>query len=304
MNRCLFLFLLFLSAEILAQNSARVSVDTLSTDDKYLKIVIYDNMTWDSLVMPKPKHLNSEQYDSDWLTTDHNSYRNFDITTLPDTIILPLIEDSTDFCMPRIGFVYSKYGWRHGRAHTGSDIPLNIGDPVYSAFEGKVRYTGYCGGYGNLVVVRHANGLETYYGHLSKILVRENEPVDVGEVVGLGGSTGRSTGPHLHFETRYKGFPFDPETIVNWKDTTLRCDTLVLPRHKLNSTSRSSSSSSSSSSASTVETGEGTWHIIRQGDTLSALARKYGTSVSKICSLNNNLTPNTVLQLGRKVRVR
>ncbi|MBR4584830.1 MAG: LysM peptidoglycan-binding domain-containing protein, partial [Bacteroidales bacterium] len=102
---------------------------------------------------------------------------------------------------------------------------------------------------------------------------------------------------------RYKGFPFDPETIVNWKDTTLRCDTLVLPRNKLNSTSRYSSSSSSSS-ANTVETGDGTYHIIRQGDTLSALARKYGTSVSRICSLNNNLTPNTVLQLGRKVRVR
>lgn len=304
MNKCLFLFLLFLSAEIFAQGIAKVSVDTLSTSDKYVKIVIFSDRTWDSLVLPKPKHVNSEMYDIDWITTDHNAHRNFDIATLPDTIVLPLIEDSTDFCMPRVGFVYSKYGWRHGRAHTGSDIPLNIGDPVYSAFEGKVRYTGYCGGYGNLVVVRHANGLETYYGHLSKILVRENEPVDVGEVIGLGGSTGRSTGPHLHFETRYKGFPFDPETIVNWKDTTLRCDTLVLPRNKLNSTARYSSSSSSSSSASTVETGDGTYHIIRQGDTLSALARKYGTSVSRICSLNNNLTPNTVLQLGRKVRVR
>jgi len=259
-------------------------------------------MTWDSLTLPKPKHVDSEVYDSDWITTNHNAYREFDVKTLPDTIVLPLIEDSTDFCMPRIGFVYSKYGWRHGRAHTGSDIPLNVGDSVYSAFEGKVRYTGYCGGYGNLVVVRHYNGLETYYGHLSKILVKENEPVDVGEVVGLGGSTGRSTGPHLHFETRYKGLPFDPETIVNWKDTTLRCDTLVIARGKLNSTSRYNSGSSSSSS-STTYTGEGTWHTIRQGDTLSAIARRYGTSVGRICSLNDNLTPNTILKLGRKIRV-
>lgn len=301
MKRYLFLFLLFLSAEIFAQGIARVSVDTLSTADKFVKIVIYSDKTWDSLTIPKPKHFDSDIYHDDWTVTDHNAYRNFDITTLPDTIVLPLIEDSTDFCMPRNGFVYSKYGWRHGRAHTGSDIPLNIGDSVYATFEGKVRYTGYCGGYGNLIVVRHPNGLETYYGHLSKILVRENEVVNVGEVIGLGGSTGRSTGPHLHFETRYKGFPFDPESIVCWKDSTLRCDTLVLPRNKLNSTSRYSSSSSS---ATVVETGEGTYHIIRQGDTLSALARKYGTSVSHICSLNGNLTPNTVLQLGRKVRVK
>ena len=301
MKKCFLLFLLFISAKIFAQDYVKVSVDTLSTSDKYVKVVIFSDKTWDSLVLPKPKHADSEVYASDWITTDHNAYRNFDIATLPDTIVLSLIEDSTDFCMPREGFVYSKYGWRHGRAHTGSDIPLQIGDSVYSAFEGKVRYTGYCGGYGNLIVVRHHNGLETYYGHLSKILVRENETVNVGEAIGLGGSTGRSTGPHLHFETRYKGFPFDPETIVNWKDSTLRCDTLVLPRTKLNSTSRYSSSSSSSTA---VTTGEGTWHTISQGDTLSALARKYGTSVSRICSLNDNLTPNTVLKLGRKIRVK
>ena len=111
MNKCLFLFLLFLSAEIFAQGVAKVSVDTLSTSDKYVKIVIFSDRTWDSLVLPKPKHVNSEMYDIDWITTDHNAHRNFDIATLPDTIVLPLIEDSTDFCMPRVGFVYSKYGW-------------------------------------------------------------------------------------------------------------------------------------------------------------------------------------------------
>jgi len=301
MKRLLILFLSFISVEIFAQNETRTPIDTLSTKDKYVKILIYNDMTWDSLSLPAPKHVNSEVYASDWKTNDHNAYRNFDISTLPDTIVLALVEDLSDFCMPRQGFVFSKYGMRHGRAHTGSDIPLHIGDTVRSAFEGKVRFAGDCGGYGNLIVVRHANGLETYYGHLSKILVQENEPVNVGEAIGLGGSTGHSTGPHLHFETRYKGFPFDPETIVSWQDSSLRCDTLVLPRNKLNSTSRYGSSSSGSAVASS---GGGTWHTIRQGDTLSAIARRYGTSVSKICSLNSNLTANTVLKLGRKIRVK
>ncbi|MCF0207460.1 MAG: peptidoglycan DD-metalloendopeptidase family protein, partial [Bacteroidales bacterium] len=152
-----------------------------------------------------------------------------------------------------------------------------------------------------LIVVRHANGLETYYGHLSKILVETGESVNVGELIGLGGSTGRSTGPHLHFETRYKGFPFDPETIVVWDKNSLRNDTLVISRNKLNSTSRYSTSSSSGNA---VDTGTGSWHTIKQGDTLSGIARKYGTSVSRICDLNDNLTPTTILSLGRKIRVK
>ncbi len=299
------LFLLFLSAEIFAQNATKVSVDTLFTDDKYVRVVIYNDKTWDSLLLPKPKHYNSEVYDSDWITENHNAYREFDIKTLPDTIRLLLVEDSAEFCIPREGMVYSRYGWRGRRSHTGVDIPLHTGDTVRSIFEGKVRYTGYYGGYGNLVVIRHHNGLETYYAHLSKILVDVDEPVDVGEIIGLGGSTGRSTGPHLHFETRYKGFPFDPEAVVVWKDNSLRNDTLVLPRTKLNSTSRYSKSwlTSSASASSSVDTSEGVWHTIKQGDTLGALARKYGTSVSRICNLNDNLTPKTILKLGRKVRV-
>lgn len=300
MKRYLLLFLLFLSADIFAQT--KIPVDTLRSSDKFIKVVLYSDKTWDSIIVPRPKHYNSELYYSDWITEDHNSYRKVEMTDIPDTIVLPLVDDSTDFCMPREGQVYSRYGWRHGRAHTGVDIPLHIGDPVYAAFEGRVRYTGYYGGYGNLIVIRHWNGLETYYAHLSKICVEVGEIVNVGERVGLGGSTGRSTGPHLHFETRYMGCPFDPETIVVWKENRLRNDTLTLPRTKLNSTSRYSTPSSSSSSS--VDTGEGTWHTIRQGDTLGALARQYGTSVNRICSLNDNLTPTTILKLGRKIRVK
>lgn len=301
MKRFLFLFLLFLTTENFAQNLAKISVDTLSTNDKYVKVVIYSDKTWDSLSLPRPKHYNAEEYNTDWFTDNHNAYREFDIASLPDTIILPLIEDSTDFRLPISGLVYSKYGWRRGRAHTGIDIPLKIGDPICTAFEGKVRFTGYCGGYGNLVVVRHYNGLETYYAHLSKILVRENETLNVGEIIGLGGSTGRSTGPHLHFETRYKGQPFDPETIVVWKDEKLRNDTLTISRAKLGSTSRYFPASTNGSA--TLSTGEGVWHTIKQGDTLGAIARRYGTSVSRICNLNDNLTPKTVLRLGRRIRV-
>lgn len=301
MKKYLLLFLLFISAEILAQT--KIPVDTLKSYDKFIKIVLYSDKTWDSISMPKPKHYDSELYYTKWKTDEHNAYKDVQITDLPDTITLTLVEDSSDFSMPCIGYVISKYGWRHGRIHAGSDIPQHIGDPIHTAFEGRVRFTGYCGGYGNLVVVRHWNGLETYYGHLSKICVETGEFVNVGEVIGLAGSTGRSTGPHLHFETRYMGFPFDPETLVVWNDNKLRCDTLTLPRTKLNSSSRYSESSASSSS-STIITGDGTWHTIKQGDTLGAIARRYGTTVSKICSLNNNLTPTTILKLGRKIRVK
>ena len=105
---------------------------------------------------------------------------------------------------PYVGKVYSKFGYRRGRRHQGTDIPLKSGTPVAAAFDGRVRMSSYVSGYGNLVILRHENGLETFYGHLSKRQVSVGDWVRAGDIVGLGGSTGRSSGPHLHFETRYK----------------------------------------------------------------------------------------------------
>lgn len=149
---------------------------------------------------------------------------------LPDEINLKLIKDSSDFCFPVRNPKTSDYGWRWHRGHHGVDIRLKTGDPVYSAFGGVVRVASRMGGYGYCVVVRHPNGLETLYGHLSKISVQPNQQVAAGDIVGLGGSTGNSTGPHLHFECRFLYQTFDPEWILDFSSFSLRTRRLHLDK--------------------------------------------------------------------------
>ena len=152
------------------------------------------------------------------------------VAILPDEINLLLIRDSSEFCFPVRSRKTSNYGWRWNRGHHGVDIGLHTGDPVMAAFSGTVRVAGRMGGYGNCVVVRHANGLETLYGHLSKINVKPKQVVTAGEVIGLGGSTGNSTGPHLHFECRFMYQTFDPEWILDFDNFTLRTRRLHLDK--------------------------------------------------------------------------
>ena len=152
------------------------------------------------------------------------------VELLPDEVNLVLARDSSDFCFPVRDVKTSPYGWRWKRGHHGVDIRLRTGDPVRSAFAGTVRVAGRMGGYGNCIVVRHPNGLETLYGHLSKINVKHGQQVEAGEVIGLGGSTGRSTGPHLHFECRFLYQTFDPEWILDFENYTLRTRRLHLDK--------------------------------------------------------------------------
>ena len=149
---------------------------------------------------------------------------------MPDEINILLARDSADFCFPVCNPKTSNYGWRWQRGHHGVDIGLNTGDPVHSAFAGVVRVASRMGGYGNCVVIRHPNGLETLYGHLSKINVQPNQSVAAGEVIGLGGSTGNSTGPHLHFECRFLYQTFDPEWILDFSNYSLRTRHLHLDK--------------------------------------------------------------------------
>ena len=149
---------------------------------------------------------------------------------LPDEINLLLVRDSADFCFPVKGLKSSAYGWRWHRGHHGVDIALRTGEPIRAAFGGTVRIASRMGGYGNCIVVRHPNGLETLYGHLSKINVHTNQQVSAGEVIGLGGSSGNSTGPHLHFECRFLYQTFDPEWILDFKNYALRTRRLHLDK--------------------------------------------------------------------------
>lgn len=195
------------------------------------------------------------------------------------------------FCLPAPGYVTSQFGWRRYRMHKGTDIKVQVGDSIRSAWDGQVRIVGWDPrGYGYFVVIRHTNGLETVYGHLSRPLVDEYERVPAGYVIGLGGNTGRSTGSHLHLEMRYLGEAINPENFINFATGQLKNKQEYVIGIKAMKQAR-------------AEAAAMKYHKVRQGDTLSGIAKKYGTTVKKLCALNK-IKETKVLQIGQKIRVR
>ena len=195
------------------------------------------------------------------------------------------------FVLPAPGYVTSPYGWRRNRMHKGTDIKVQVGDSIRSAWPGQVRIVGWDPrGYGYFVVVRHDNGLETVYGHLSRPLVDEYEPVKAGYVLGLGGNTGRSTGSHLHLEIRYLGEAINPANVIDFSTGQLKNKEEYVIGIKAMKQAR-------------AEAAAMKYHKVRQGDTLSGIAKKYGTTVKALCRLNN-IKETKILQIGQKIRVR
>jgi murein DD-endopeptidase MepM/ murein hydrolase activator NlpD len=151
-----------------------------------------------------------------------------------DSIVFKLINEDCDFVFPtEMGRQTSPFGPRWGRMHYGLDLDLDTGDPVVSAFEGLVRISQWSDSYGNVVVVRHPNGLETLYAHLNERKVLSGQYVQAGELLGLGGNTGRSFGAHLHWEIRYLGNPFDPNYVVIPSKKALKSTNFILTQKKL-----------------------------------------------------------------------
>lgn len=201
--------------------------------------------------------------------------------------------------------VTSHYGYRRrfGRMHRGIDLKLYTGDTVRAAFDGKVRICDYEGrGYGHYVVIRHPNGLETVYAHLSKKIAQKDQIVRAGEPIGLGGSTGRSTGPHLHFETRFMGIDINPAHIIDFAEGVPLRDVYTFKRNGKAPSGGATYASSNKGNANSQSVVPKV-HRIRKGDTLSGIAKKYGTSVRQLCALNN-LSSKAVLRVGRTIRVR
>lgn len=199
--------------------------------------------------------------------------------------------DLTGFFPPTIGRINSKYGWRRRRMHYGTDIKLYKGDTVRAAFDGQVRIKKFDRrGYGYYYVIRHSNGLETVYGHLSKFIVDKDDYVKAGQAIGLGGSTGRSSGPHLHFEMRFMGIALNPETIIDFETFKPINNTYHFAQKKAKSIAEGNSPD-----------GVAAYHRVKQGDTLGAIARKYGTSVNRLCKLNN-IRANSILRIGQRIR--
>jgi len=216
---------------------------------------------------------------------------------LGDSVILPLLVSSGQkYVQPFCGRITSKYGPRRGRFHYGMDIDLVTGDTVVSAFDGFVRFAGIAGGYGNVVVVRHFNGLETLYGHFDKLLTESGKLVFAGDPIGLGGNTGRSFGDHLHFEVRFKGIALNPQDIIDFQTCALKTDTLVLYQKKI-------APVSNTTSTGTVSSGVPQYHTVKSGDTLGGLAVKYHTTIDTLCRLNN-MRRTDIIRIGQKLRVR
>ena len=210
---------------------------------------------------------------------------------VPDTFRI----DMTGFCMPTTNTkITSKFGPRRRRMHNGIDVKVYIGDTIRAAFSGKVRMVKYeRRGYGQYVVIRHENGLETIYGHLSKQLVDENQYVEAGEVIGLGGNTGRSTGSHLHFETRFLGQAINPALLFDFEKQDIVVDSYLFK--KGNNRYRRTSSSAVASS------GDVQYYKVRKGDSLERISKKTGVSIDRLCKLNGItrrtlLRPNQVLK--------
>jgi murein DD-endopeptidase MepM/ murein hydrolase activator NlpD len=189
------------------------------------------------------------------------------------------------------------------------DLPLKTGEPIRAAFTGKVRISKYWGAYGNVVVIRHENGIETFYAHLSERLVEADQWVNAGDVIGYGGSTGRSTGPHLHFETRYKGYAFDPQWLIDFKTGQLRHRLFVLKKKYFNIYSNyeqdfdDEAKNEEEDKKEDAEREAMRWYTVKSGDTLSGIAYRNHTTVKEICRLNG-IKPDVVLQIGKKLRVR
>ncbi len=245
-------------------------------------------------------------YTEGWNSKSVNAYAGMEV---PDMQTI----DVSNFAMPCPGYVTSPYGYRprFRREHKGIDLKLQTGDTVYAAFPGRVRLTNFeRRGYGHYVILRHPNGLETVYGHLSKILVKPDQDVKVGEPIALGGNTGRS------FGSRYMGTPINPAAIFDFANQTVHTDTYTFdkdtykkPRnfdpaanteyarqyratHPQKATASSSSGSKGSKS-----------YTIRRGDTLSRIASRNGVTVRQLCRLNG-MTTKTKLTPGKKIRLR
>lgn len=247
-------------------------------------------------------------YEGVWINRHVNIYGS--LKNAPDSFIV----DLENFTMPVEGHMTSNFGRRGSRRyHYGIDIKAQTGDTVYAAFDGKIRVKQFeRRGYGYYLVVRHVNGLETVYGHLSKFLVDENDFVKSGQPIGLAGNTGRSFGSHLHFETRFIGKPINPNFIIDFYNKSVHDEEYLVTNssyRKTNNSSRAVVNSSTTAYKEPTNTnsnkfvdGDVKYHRIKSGDTLGAISRKYGTSVNELCKLNN-ISSRTTLRIGRSLRV-
>lgn len=323
-----------------AQNARRKNTDDLifESEEDFTLENNFDgilNFEVHKQVSSNPNLNFSQTWDTEtcFSSRKRNSFANVDDTLwlcVGDTL-------SEEFKIPFDGYMTSHYGPRHGRPHQGVDISLKTGDLVGAAWSGKVRYAKFNkGGFGNLVIIRHYNGLETFYAHLSKLLVVPNQEVKAGDIIGLGGNTGHSFGAHLHFEVRFYDIPINPEYIIDFANKNVKDENLLVHKDLFKSKSNSVVVPSrvkevdleeefedidNSVEASEVLAGVAVaakndtpiktepvrvarkYHKVKSGDSLFKIAREYGLTIDQLCQLNG-IRQNKTLEVGVTIRVK
>ena len=274
---------------------------------------------------------------NDWMSQHWNTEVQNPYEKKPVSYPFSLDFGGQKFTMPIDGPITSRYGWRRGRAHKGIDIDLKTGDNVRVVMDGKVRFARYYGGLGKVVIVRHYNGLETYYAHLSKILVQPNTTVYSGQVIGKGGNTGRSRGSHLHFEARWFNESINPEYLFDLANKTgIRSSTIYVdsrwtdprkhrsykqsniaiqtrplmainsnpaaaPKETLKKAPSNSGLSRNTTTNNTLQ--REVVHIVSKGDTLAKIANVYGKTIEAICNANG-ISKSSALKIGQRLTIR
>ncbi|MFM2017921.1 MAG: hypothetical protein RL007_1577 [Bacteroidota bacterium] len=284
------------SIEQMSEPELILLLDSLfDTDGKDTILFVMINRQLDTLRNSYPKNQFNEgfaffpgqRYYGSWNTRMLFPYPDslYKSDTLMDLDLSPSI--SGPFVYPFNGTLTSGYGWRDSAFHRGIDIDLNRGDTVHAAFTGMVRFAGKQGGYGNVVIIRHYNGLETVYAHLWKIKVKPGDIVTSGQLVGLGGNTGHSTGTHLHFEIRFRGVAINPAFIISISEKKLLCEKVSLVRTK---------------QGYAVRPLNLIYHTVQRGDNITKIAQQYGRTVKDIRNFNG-WDSNPRLKQGQQVRV-
>ncbi len=279
----------------IVQNYSEYTHNTINLNFKKLPLITAASFNtplaakFDSIQNTIPSYMT---YNGSWDNDKLNTFK-LNIDSLIDSVNI----DCTNFVYPtKSNHVTSNFGTRWYRFHYGIDLGLHTGDTIRASFSGKIRILNYERyGYGNYIVIRHDNGLETIYAHLHRTLVKKNQTVKAGDVIGLGGNTGRSTGPHLHFEIRYQGQPFNPNKIINFATKQLKIKQTGKYLLTINETY--------SHKTTLAKLKQAQYCRVRPGDTLSHIARRYRTSVSKLCNLNK-IKSTSILQIGQRVRYR
>lgn len=265
-------------------------LDQESISERDIELVSY----YSSVVNSNEANLASVKFGSLPATSYYDDFDEstvFQITELnefPESQYLNIDSDSLGhYHHPKVGPINSKFGWRDGRMHKGIDINLNRGDAIVAAFDGMVRIAQAKGAFGNVIIIRHYNGLETVYAHLSKIKVKKGQVVKGGQLIGLGGNTGRSSGPHLHFEIRFKGQALNPSNIICFKENKILHDSLVIKKTRYGICAYPSNAK---------------LHTIEKGDSWYEIARRYGLTTKELCTLNGT-DKRYYLKVGQKLRV-